>query len=75
MEKKITEVSVEEMEKVTGGAGGPGGGRSVLNGPFCLACGSALTFANGSYKCMKIGCSMEGDPQEGYYKRSPRTGM
>ncbi len=70
MEKKIEEVSGEDMEKATGGIQ-----RSVLNGPFCLACGTALTYANGTYKCMKIGCSMEGDPQEGYYKRNPRTGV
>jgi len=68
--EKIAEVGGKEMEKVTGGAERPKEKSSVLNGPFCVACGSTLIYANGSYKCMKIGCSMEGDPQEGYYKRA-----
>ena len=68
MEIKITEVELEEMEKVSGG-------RTKLNGPFCLACGTALTYANGSYKCMKAGCTMEGDPQVGYYMKNPGTGV
>ncbi len=68
IEKKIEEVSFDDMEKVAGG-------RSTLNGPFCLACGTALTYANGTYKGMKRGCSMEGDPQEGFYKKDLRTGV
>ena len=60
-EKRIEEVKTEELEEANGGS-------SPLIGPFCIACGRALTFANGSYKCFHAGCTMQGEPQEGFYK-------
>lgn len=70
MEEKAVEISREQMENVTGGKthdDDPSGRHNKLNGPFCTNCRSTLTFANGSYKCMKDGCPMKGYPQEGTY--------
>jgi hypothetical protein len=69
MEEKAVEICREQMEGITGGKNkdDDGGHHNTLNGPFCINCKTVLTFANGSYKCMKAGCILQGKPQAGFY--------